>query len=356
MEKQIDIPVKQVPAEPVNIGVDVGGTKTEVMRSDLPDGSFKAPTGKLASVAARVENELTFAPPRQVGNVVVAMAGMKDRAGTIKMTNAGIAPFNDTEASKQLGVEITLINDMEATTEGVLKLRERGNGHFKTIKEGLPTEHGNILVVAISTGLGAGSAVWDKVGKRYVVSPSENGHVGFQPQTKFEHRYVKYLQTKYPRASAELGLAGKHGIDNFIDFCLEDQGFDAPELSKAIQKARANDEPSGAVLLEYATNGRHGKFSQSTARTIMDRLGGMIGSAMRDMAMAHLASEIYLTGSVSSAMGEYFAKNTKFIDRFIHEGAQHADLLKDVPIKIVNEPKVAVMGALSLAETLTKNS
>lgn len=87
------------------------------------------------------------------------------------------------------------------------------------------------------------------------------------------------------------------------------------------------------------------------SRAILDQLGSMLGSAIRDLAVTFVASGgIYLTGSVALALGEYLAAETNMLMRFVHHGAAHDSWIEKIPVYLVTDPHVAAKGALSLAK------
>jgi glucokinase len=178
--------------------------------------------------------------------VAVGMAGVRDdETGAIALNNGDWPAFNPIEASKTYGIQFSTANDMIATAAGAIC---EAGVDLKTLKPGTPTPTGTKLVIAISTGIGVAAAVWDRTAKRHVLLASEGGHIGFQPKDEEELRYLSHLHRKYPHASAELALAGKHGINNLIDHSLRD-GQDT-RLAGALKRARASDQPPGGVQLE----------------------------------------------------------------------------------------------------------
>lgn len=324
-------------------GIDVGGTKVHIVDTE------NSTVHKYSTPDAQDMYEVLdsyFSQRDAMPNVIsVTMAGPRDsETGAIKMTNSHWPAFDPREASERYpGVNFFTTNDMTATTAGIL---EESGVNLQQLKPGTPKARGTVLAVTLSTGIGSGAAVWDRLSGRYVIVPSEGGHNSFQPKTEDEVGYLQHVAAQHPHASAENALSGKYGIDNLISYYLKhDQ---APDLAKSIAAAREEDRPVGAVLLAYALEGK-GK-DQAAAEAILKRYGSMVGSAIRDLAVTFVASGgVYLTGSVALAMGEYFAEHTDMSGRFIHEGAVHDNWLKDTPIYLVTDPHVAVKGALSLA-------
>lgn len=326
-------------------GIDVSGTKvhiadtvsTTVRRYSTPD---------YPSMDAVLEDYFHTMEARP-SSIAVGMAGPRDdETGEIKLTNTEWPAFNPQEASEKYGIKFSTANDMVATTAGALS--ETGVDLLQ-LKQGVATRTGTRLVMALSTGVGAAAAVWDSHSDRFVILAGEGGHIGFQPKDEEEQRYLSYLHKKYPHASAELALSGKHGIGNLVDHSLEH--LEELSLSQAIDRARENNRPVGSVLHEYATQGEG--LDQQTAETILRRLGAMVGSVVRDLTVTYKATGgVYLTGSVALALGEYFAENTEMNNRIVRKGAVHDEWLEKIPVYLVTDPNVAVIGALALAKDL----
>lgn len=334
------------PLPPINqdliTGVDAGGTKVEIL--DTRGASYRYNTHEYSSM-----NDILEAYFQEAGRpcaVVVGMAGPRDdETGAIRLTNANWPVFNPQEASETYGTVIETANDMVVTAAGVLQ----PDIDLLTLKEGTPSEIGTKIVVAQSTGIGTATCVWDKKSNRFVIVAGEGGHIGFQPKNEEERQYLYCLHKKYPHASAELALSGKHGIDNLVNHSLE--MHEAPGLAHAIEHARKDNRPIGSVLIEFATEGKGA--DQQVAQGILRNMGAMTGSVVSDYAVIHKATGgVYLTGSVALGMGEYFAQHTEFIERFTRkEGAVHHELLKKTPIYVV-KAGIAVIGALALAKSL----
>jgi len=324
-------------------GVDVGGTKVAIM-DNSSEMMHRYAAADYPNIDAILDDYFTKVG-RRPARITLAMAGPRDdETGAITPTNAKWLSFEPLAAEKRYkGTHFETVNDMIGTTAGVLA---EPRIEYEALKEGRPTAVGTKMILAFSTGFNSAGAIWDKQTDRYIFMASEGGHMGVLPQTNEEMEYLAYLQSKYPRASAELALGGKDGINNLIDHILTlhyDTG-----LIGAINRARESDRPVGAVLLEFATEGQG--TSRDVARKTLEVLGSLFGSVTRDLALVFKATGgIYLTGSVALALGEYLVQETNFLERFIHHGAPHDFWLQHVPIYLVTDPHVAVKGSLSLA-------
>lgn len=326
-------------------GIDVGGTKvhiadtasTIVRRYNTPD---------YLTLDAILEDYFQVVKARP-SRITVGMAGPRDdETGEIKLTNTTWPAFNPEAASVKYGIHFTTANDMVATTAGVLQ--ETGVDTLQ-LKAGTPSRTGTKVVIALSTGIGVAATVWDPHSDRYVILAGEGGHIGFQPKDEEEQKYLSYLHKKYPHASAELALSGKHGIDNLVSHSLEH--LEHISLAGSIERAKEDNRPVGSVLMEYATQGEG--IDRQTAEAILRSMGAILGSVIRDLTVTYKATGgVYLTGSVVLALGEYFAEKTEMNNRIIRHGAVHDEWLKKVPVSLITDPNVAVVGALALAKNL----
>lgn len=326
-------------------GMDVGGTKIDIIDTTSPSVRRYA-TDQYPSLDGVLEAYFQEIGARP-GRIAIGMAGRRDdETGEVALTNRSWPPFRPIEAAQRYNTKFLTANDMVVTTAGVL---DATGLETAPLKPGTPTSTGTKLVVTISTGIGVAAAVWDAHSHRYVIMPGEGGHIGFQPKTDEEQGYLAYLHAKYPHASAELALSGKHGIGNLVDHLLHDA--EASKLTTAVTAAQQEGRPLGGVLLAFAAEGTG--EDRAAAERILRRMGAMIGSVLRDLAVTYLSTGgIYLTGSIALTMGEYFAAHTEMNERFVRTGAAHDAVLERMPISLLTDPHIAARGALSLARML----
>jgi glucokinase len=325
-------------------GIDIGGTKIHI--ADTLHASIRRyETSDYVSVEALLEDYFARVGARPKRVVLVVAGPRNDETGDIRLTNCSWPPFVPAAAARTYpGTTFVTANDMIGATAGMLA---QSSMNETQLKYGTPASTGTKLAVTVSTGIGVAAATWDEPTQRYVFLATEGGHIGFQPRNPQEQSYLDHLHQKYPQASAELALAGKHGVQNLVDHFLD--ASSAPALHHAVVEAQAKQRPVGAVLLEFATDG-DGQ-DQVAARTILSHMGALLGSYLGDLALAFKATGgIYLTGSVALGLAEYWAEQTDFTDRFNKTGGVHADWLANVPIYLATDPNVGVAGALALAK------
>jgi glucokinase len=329
-------------------GLDVGGTKVHVLdtRSDTIHHYLTGGYPDLYAVLDDYFVKIQARPAR----IALAMAGPRDEAtGKVKMTNSPWPLFDPAEAaSRYPGTTFETYNDMNAMTAGIASAH---SDSFKLLKQGKSVLKGNKVAVTISTGFGVGAAVYDRTSGGYTLLDSEIGHTGFQPYDDIQKKFLEFLYTKYSDPSWELALSGKYGIDNWLEFLYDK--LHAPKLGGALERAAEAGRPCGAVLLEFAAAG-DGEDKEA-ARVILNHMACLTATGLSTLALAYMAKGgIYLTGSVSLALAEYWAENTDFKKAFIRRGTDdHAvwleSFLDSTPIYLVTDPHIAVKGALVLA-------
>ncbi len=330
-------------------GIDVGGTKVHV-KDNVEGRVHHYATTDCPDMYAVLDDYFQKLPVRP-RRIALAIAGPRDEhSGVVQMTNSSWPAFDPSEASMRYpGTTFVTYNDMVGVTAGIAA----GTSTLATLlKPGVSSASGTKVAVSISTGVGAGVAVWNQPLGRHIYLETEAGHAGFQPYGPIQRAFLDYLFSQYPHPSYELALSGKFGIENWLTH-LSDK-FHAPELGAALKRADATGRPLGAVLLEFATQSRG--EPQQVAHLVLDYMGQLAGNMLADLALVYKASGgIFLTGSLSMALAEYWAQNTAFTPSFIRTGTDgHAawleGYLSNLPIYLVTDPHVAVNGALELAK------
>lgn len=332
---------------PSATGIDIGGTKVHIL-DDTHHAVRHYDPHQYPDLYAVLDDYFGGLEKRP-GRVMLAVAGPRDDvSGIIKMSNNPWPAINPREAEARYpGTRFETCNDMIGTVAGVVAAHADS---FKLLKEGVAVENGNKVVVSISTGFGVGVAALDRVAGRYTYIESEAGHSGFQPYNEVQSDFLNFLYTKHTDPSWELALSGKYGIDSWLEFLSPK--LHAPALGKALERAMADGRPRGAVLLEFALEGTGA--DQEAAHTILDYMGCLVANALSNLALTFKTSGgIFLTGSVSLALAEYWAERTGFADEFLKHGTpDHAPWLETflthIPVYLVTDPHIAAKGALFL--------
>ena len=225
--------------------------------------------------------------------------------------------------------KVSLINDMEATANGIQVLPKKA---FAVLNPGKPEPKGNIAVIAAGTGLGEGMLLWD--GKRYRAEGSEGGHADFAPCNKTELDLCRYLFDKFGHSSYERVLSGP-GLLNIYQFLKEKKGGQEPAW---LTKELAQDDP-GFVITENA----HDKLNKLCVKT-MDLFCAIYGAEAGNLALKLLArGGVYLGGGIAPKI-LLKLQDGIFKKAFRNKG-RFSKFLSKIPVYVILEEKTALYGA-----------
>ncbi|HUP02165.1 MAG TPA: glucokinase [Gemmatimonadota bacterium] len=233
-----------------------------------------------------------------------------------------------------LGIpEVVFLNDLEATAYGLEVLGEEG---FATLHAGR-SEGPTAALIAAGTGLGA--AILTHVNGRSHVLPTEAGHADFAPRDDFEVALLETLRGRYGRVSVERVVSGP-GILDLYRF-LRDTGREEEPDWLAERLETAQDPPA-----EISAAGLAGEAPICEAA--LDRFVAAYGAAAGNLALATLAlAGVYVGGGIAPAILPAL-RGEAFTDAFRAKG-RLSGLIADVPIRVVLEPRAALLGAARYA-------
>jgi len=318
---------------------DVGGTKTDL-------SLFERAQGKL--IERRTHR---FESKRYPDLVSILKEFMPDGAGCVESAGFGVpGPVVDgrcevTNLSWVVDVRhlaaalgdrhVTLVNDLVATAAGVLDLPA---DRLLTIIEGKPHESATRAVIAPGTGLGESILYWD--GGGYHAVPSEAGHADFAARNEEELALVTYLLGRFPRVSVERVLAGP-GITHLYEFLRDTKRVDVPaDLDREIMSS----EDSNATITTMALEKR-----ADVCVRALDRWLSILGAEAGNLALRSVAEGgVYLAGAIVGHLQEQIRSSEIFTEAFLAKSPLD-DFIRQVPVRLVTEPRAALFGAARLA-------
>ena len=315
---------------------DIGGTKTNLAvfspesgpRAPLAEATF--PSARYPSLEALVRE---FLPQVDV-EVERASFGVAGPvvAGRATITNL---PWMIAEEQLQGALHLSsvwLLNDLNAIAHAVPFLEP---ADLHTLNEGQPTPDGAIAVIAPGTGLGEAFLTWD--GARHRPHASEGGHTDFAPNNPLEADLLRYLQRRFEHVSYERVCSGR-GLPNVYGF-LKDSGH-ADEPAWLAEQLAAADDPTPIIANAALHNERSCELCVATLDTFVSILGAEAGN----LALKVLASGgVYLGGGIPRRILPAL-KHERFMEAFLRKG-RLSDLLANVPVHVILNPKVALLGA-----------
>jgi glucokinase len=228
---------------------------------------------------------------------------------------------------------VHLCNDFEAVGYGINSL---GEDDFITLQEGEPVNNFPRAVIGAGTGLGQALIVPEA--EHWKVLPTEGGHIDFAPTNKrqillLEHMMSRFGQVSYERLVSGVGLVS---IYEFLRAYL--QYDESPELREAM----ISSDP-GAAISDYAIN-----YGDELASQALDMFIEIYGSQAGNLALTTLPrAGIYIAGGIAAKNVARFQTGL-FINAFTAKGKM-AELAKTIPVRLILEAKVGLLGARYLA-------
>jgi glucokinase len=236
-----------------------------------------------------------------------------------------------------------LINDLVATGYAIPHL---SMSDIFTINEGISTAEGAIGIIAPGTGLGEAIFSWE--GSRYIPVPSEGGHTDFAPLTEIELGLLTFLNKRYEHVSYDRICSGR-GLPDIYDFIksqlqIEEPDWLADELSTAADRT--------PVIVNGALNGARNCL---ICRKTLEMFVSILGAEAGNLALKGLTTGgMYLGGGISPRILPFLQEEI-FMNSFARKGRM-SYLLHDTPVKVILNPKAALIGAASFGLGLSFHS
>lgn len=322
---------------------DIGGTKTNLaiftsgsgLRAPLAEATF--PSGDYPSLEVLVLE--FFSRVRiKVDHASFGVAGPVVN-GQAKITNLPWV-MDEAKLADTLGLSsVHLLNDLLAFAYAVPFLSEKG---LYVLNKGRAVSGGAIAVVAPGTGLGEAYLIWD--GTRYRAYPSEGGHADFAPSNALETGLLRYLLDRFEHVSYERVCSGS-GLVNIYAY-LKERGYAHEPDWLAEQLMVAHDH--APVIVKAALDGeRPCALCRATLNTFISILGAEAGN----MALKVMASGgVYLGGGIPPRILSALQRGP-FMEAFGRKGRM-SKLIQDIPVRVILDPKAALLGAACHAMAL----
>ena len=231
--------------------------------------------------------------------------------------------------------KLRLVNDFQAIGYGIEALDAQD---LAVLQEGEAVPHAPRIVIGAGTGLGQGLLIWQ--GDHYETIATEGGHVDFGPTDALQMELLQYLKKKLNHVSYERVLSGS-GLVTIYNF-LRDRGTSAsPDLIDAMKTG----DPA-AVISDAAMKGKDALAAQA-----LDLFVTIYGAQAGNFALSCLAEGgVYIAGGIAPKIIDKLTDGT-FMRAFTSKGRM-SSLVQAMPVKVVMNPKVGLMGAALAASRL----
>jgi glucokinase len=240
--------------------------------------------------------------------------------------------------AKQFDIpKVKLLNDLEAMAYGVLLLRP---DEVDVLNAGTPPAQNQALaLIAAGTGLGESILFWN--GSRYQPTPSEGGHADFAPNNDNEIELLRHLRSSYLHVSYERVLSGP-GLHAIYDYVRDSKKNEPTWLAEQIKAG----DPAAAI----AEAGLKGQAD--IAKQALDLFASIYGAEAGNLALKSMAiNGVYVGGGIAPKLLAKLKDGT-FMKAFTNKG-RYKRLMSSIPVKVVMNQKTALLGAASIAATLS---
>ena len=315
---------------------DIGGTKT-ALAIFSPDKGPHAPLAEETFPSARypsleaLAGEFLAQTDLPVDRASFGVSGPV-AGGEAAVTNL---PWKMDEAflGKALGLRsVRLLNDLEAIASAAPFL---GSDDLHTLNAGEPDPEGALAVIAPGTGLG--EAFLTRDGSGYRAHSSEGGHADFAPTGELELGLLGHLLDRFGHVSYERVCSGR-GLPNIYGY-LKEIGH-AEEPSWLAGKLAAAEDPT-PIIVETASDP---EAPCELCVAALDVFVSVLGAQAGNLALTVMATGgVFLGGGILPRILPFLERD-RFAEAFGRKG-RFSELLGRVPVHVILNPKVALVGA-----------
>jgi len=318
----------------------IGGSKSKLAIFNYSNGSFKRmiyeeyDTSRFKSFYTMIKNFLTVAKAIPTAACFAVAGPCHDNV--CKMTNLPWS-VDAAKINKLFGIKkVTVINDYEGIAFGIEVLKK---SDLKQIKSGKPIKLSRKAVLGASTGLGESIIAW--LGSGDFVLPSEGGHVDFAARNELEWDLKKFIKRKTGRVDMET-VVSKKGLHRIYQFLIQTGHMKESDRVKNMFKKK---DPY-LVIVDEALKGK-----DLACKKAVDMFISFYGAEAGNLAITVKANGgVFLVGSLSRLLAKKL-KSPIFKKSFEDKSKMKA-LLKNIPVYIVMNEDVALLGAANLASKL----
>ena len=319
---------------------DVGGTKTHL-------GLYQFADNKLSSIRDHTYVTRDFPSLEATLTDFLAGAGRVNAAcfgvpGPVidRVSHATNVPWDMREqaiAASLGGAATRLVNDLEATSYGLLQLED---SQFAVLQRGESHRtSASIAVIAAGTGLGEGALV--ATGDSWHSIASEGGHADFAPRGKVQIELLEFLTREFDHVSFERVLSGP-GLHNIYRFLAAASPGKEPEWLTE----RMRTEDASAVISEAALSGK-----DPTCTRALEMFVEIYGAEAANLALKFLAmGGVYLGGGIAPKILPMLEQD-RFMRAFLNKGRLKSTLER-IPVRVSLNPAAALVGAAHIARTM----
>ncbi|MEK7207105.1 MAG: glucokinase [Pseudomonadota bacterium] len=231
--------------------------------------------------------------------------------------------------------KVRLINDFQAVGYGIETLTGKD---LVSLQKGSAQPRAPRAVIGAGTGLGQGILVWQQ--DHYETIATEGGHTDFAPTDGLQVGLWHYLQQQFEHISYERLVSGS-GLVLIYSYLREQETKIAP-----LHTDPRNAADPAAAISELALSGTDALAVQS-----LDLFICIYGAQAGNLALsAGATGGVYVAGGIAPKIIQKMTDSI-FMRSFLNKGRMSA-LLAAVPVQVVMNPNVGLIGAATVASRL----
>jgi glucokinase len=249
---------------------------------------------------------------------------------------------------RSLGIpRVTLINDFAAIGYGLAGLQD---GQLATLQAGIPDPAAPLAIIGAGTGLGEGFFIPDPDGTLRAF-PSEGGHTDFAPRTGLEFQLLTYLLEKnnLPRVSVERVVSGT-GIASIYQYFRDTNPREESDAMAAIYQTWSREMGKKEKTVDLAAEVSKAALAGGDflCEQTMNLFISAYGAEAGNLALIILPyGGLYLAGGTAPKIVRMLQQGV-FMTAFCSKGRMRP-LLEKIPVHVILDPKVALIGAALMA-------
>ncbi len=324
---------------------DLGGTKTLLQIADIDGRDYQVlheqrlENRHYSELLPLIQDFLHASPVASgIEHACIAVAGPISTTATGQYAKVTNLPWHIDAQPLAAALNIprlSLINDFQAVGYGIEALAA---DDIAVLQTGQPQPHAPRMIIGAGTGLGVGQMIW--LDERYEVIPSEGGHADFAPVDEPQIGLLRYMRRHYAHVSCDRILSGP-GLAHIYSFLHETAGASPAELEKIMRHA----DPAAAISASADTG------DDPLARAALDMFVSIYGAQAGNLALINLAfGGVYVAGGIAPKILSHITSGA-FMREFANKGRMSA-LLGGMPVYVITNPKVGLMGAALAAARL----
>ncbi|MDR0517364.1 MAG: glucokinase [Fibromonadaceae bacterium] len=336
---------------------DIGGTNTNLALVGLKNGIFTIvieaifPSDELNGLTEPIK-ELLDAARRERADLN-ASHGCVCAAGPVTQNCCTLTNLswniNGNELSKELNMEICVINDFLGISYGIPTLDVNNPEQIFTFKHtdgSLPVpRQATKAVIGPGTGLGAGFLTY--TGSDYIPNSSEGGHLTFAPFDEDSQSFRDYMVKQLKDIPDVEVLVSGTGIQNLYEWYRDTKGLPKNDFWAEIESAKKTDRPR---LISKLSD------SDAVAADMLRLFVKMLAHYASDISALLLPfGGLYLAGGVAQKELRWLTNDNLFMKYYeMAYNKSIRSILAQVPVYLIKDYSISLYGAANACLYLTK--